>query len=208
MTFSPGWRLAKGKPGFNVILVYDISRWGRFTNADEAAHYEFLCADAGIPLHYCAELFQQSCGLPTACLAGPVASDRHPVDPTLSEENGGMNGSEGSCDRRGWDSLEDSCDGQQTPRKVASGRKMTARRMCNWARKAASDWPYDVAAIGYPGPVVHGRPMREPYNLGKGAGIEQREILPHLQYAWVPLLESSPTRIQVQRESLRSTGDR
>lgn len=29
-------------------------------------------------------------------------------------------------------------------------------------------WPYDVAAIGYPGSVVHGRPMREPCNLGKG----------------------------------------
>src|ERR1017187_7053448 len=58
--------------------------------------------------------------------------------------------------------------GQQTPRQVASGRKMIARLMCNWGRKAAKDWPYDVAAIGYPGPVVHGRPMREPYNLGKG----------------------------------------
>jgi len=34
--------------------------------------------------------------------------------------------------------------------------------------KAARDWPYDVAAIGYPGPVVHGKPMHEPYNLGKG----------------------------------------
>jgi predicted NBD/HSP70 family sugar kinase len=40
--------------------------------------------------------------------------------------------------------------------------------MCNWVKKAASDWPYDVAAIGYPGPVVHGRPMHEPYNLSKG----------------------------------------
>ena len=58
--------------------------------------------------------------------------------------------------------------GQQTPRKVTSGQKMTARLMCNWVRKAASDWPHDVVAIGYPGPVVHGRPMREPYNLGKG----------------------------------------
>jgi polyphosphate glucokinase len=58
--------------------------------------------------------------------------------------------------------------GQQTPRKTASGPKMTARRMCEWVRKAASDWPYDVAAIGYPGPVVHGTPVHEPYNLGKG----------------------------------------
>jgi polyphosphate glucokinase len=58
--------------------------------------------------------------------------------------------------------------GQQTPRKVASGRNMTAPLMCTWVRKAASDWPYDVAAIGYPGPVVHGRPTHEPYNLGGG----------------------------------------
>lgn len=58
--------------------------------------------------------------------------------------------------------------GEKTPRKVASGRRMTARRMCKWVRKAASDWSYDVAAIGYPGPVVHGKPIREPYNLGKG----------------------------------------
>ncbi len=58
--------------------------------------------------------------------------------------------------------------GQHTPRKIASGRKMTAQLMCNWVRNAASDWPYEVAAIGYPGPVVHGRPVHEPYNLGKG----------------------------------------
>jgi len=58
--------------------------------------------------------------------------------------------------------------GQKTPRKVASGPKMTARLMCKWVTKAASDWPHDVASIGYPGPVVHGRPIHEPYNLGKG----------------------------------------
>jgi DNA invertase Pin-like site-specific DNA recombinase len=38
-------------------LVYDISRWGRFQDTDEAAHYEFLCKKAGIPVHYCAEPF-------------------------------------------------------------------------------------------------------------------------------------------------------
>ena len=58
--------------------------------------------------------------------------------------------------------------GQQTPRKIASGPNMTARLMCNWVRKAASDWPYDVAAIGYPGAVVQGKPLHEPHNLGKG----------------------------------------
>jgi len=58
--------------------------------------------------------------------------------------------------------------GQKTARKVISGPKMTAQMMCDWVKKAGSDWPHDVAAIGYPGPVVHGKPIREPYNLGKG----------------------------------------
>lgn len=46
-----------GEAKFMAILVYDVSRWGRFQNPDEAAHYEFLCASSGIPLHYCAEQF-------------------------------------------------------------------------------------------------------------------------------------------------------
>ncbi len=46
-----------GNPQYNAILVYDVSRWGRFQDADEAAHYEFLCKSAGIPVHYCAETF-------------------------------------------------------------------------------------------------------------------------------------------------------
>src|SRR5215468_9203921 len=37
-----------GKPGFKAILVYDVSRWGRFQNPDEAAHYEFVCKAAGV----------------------------------------------------------------------------------------------------------------------------------------------------------------
>lgn len=46
-----------GEAKFRAILVYDVSRWGRFQNPDEAAYYEFLCASSGIPLHYCAEQF-------------------------------------------------------------------------------------------------------------------------------------------------------
>jgi DNA invertase Pin-like site-specific DNA recombinase/DNA-binding winged helix-turn-helix (wHTH) protein len=46
-----------GKARFQAILVYDISRWGRFQDIDESAHYEFLCRSAGIPVHYCAEQF-------------------------------------------------------------------------------------------------------------------------------------------------------
>lgn len=46
-----------GKALFRAILVYDVSRWGRFQDIDESAHYEFLCKSARIPVHYCAELF-------------------------------------------------------------------------------------------------------------------------------------------------------
>lgn len=42
---------------YKVILVYDVSRWGRFQNSDESAHYEFLCMQSGVHLHYCAEQF-------------------------------------------------------------------------------------------------------------------------------------------------------
>jgi len=42
---------------FTAVLVYDVSRWGRFQDADESAHYEFLCKQSGIRVHYCAEQF-------------------------------------------------------------------------------------------------------------------------------------------------------
>jgi DNA invertase Pin-like site-specific DNA recombinase len=47
-----------GTADFETILVYDISRWGRFPDADEAAHYEFLCKQAGLVVRYCAEQFE------------------------------------------------------------------------------------------------------------------------------------------------------
>ncbi len=46
-----------GKTPFEYILVYDVSRWGRFQDTDEAAHYEFICRRAGKKLIYCAEPF-------------------------------------------------------------------------------------------------------------------------------------------------------
>lgn len=47
-----------GTTDFSAILVYDVSRWGRFQDADEPAHYEFICRVAGIDVHYCAEQFE------------------------------------------------------------------------------------------------------------------------------------------------------
>jgi len=46
-----------GASGYHAILVYDVSRWGRFQDTDESAHYEFLCKSSSVPVHYCAETF-------------------------------------------------------------------------------------------------------------------------------------------------------
>ncbi|MBR1215677.1 recombinase family protein [Bradyrhizobium sp. JYMT SZCCT0180] len=46
-----------GRADFDHILVYDVSRWGRFQDVDESAHYEFLCRHAGMKVAYCAEQF-------------------------------------------------------------------------------------------------------------------------------------------------------
>lgn len=48
---------AGGAP-FSRILAYDVSRWGRFQDADESAYYEYLCRRAGVGVHYCAEQFE------------------------------------------------------------------------------------------------------------------------------------------------------
>lgn len=47
-----------GETDFEAVLVYDISRWGRFQDADESAYYEYVCRRAGIRVHYCAEPFE------------------------------------------------------------------------------------------------------------------------------------------------------
>jgi polyphosphate glucokinase len=58
--------------------------------------------------------------------------------------------------------------GQTTPRKIPSGPGMTPREMVDAVKKLAADWNYDVVSLGYPGPVVHARPVHDPYNLGPG----------------------------------------
>jgi DNA invertase Pin-like site-specific DNA recombinase len=47
-----------GRADYTVILVYDVSRWGRFQNADESAYLEYICTRAGIAVQYCAEQFE------------------------------------------------------------------------------------------------------------------------------------------------------
>ena len=57
---------------------------------------------------------------------------------------------------------------QVEPRKIASGPTLTPEQMVQDVKAAASDWAYDAVAIGYPGPVVNGSPLAEPFNLGQG----------------------------------------
>ncbi len=49
--------IQSGRADFNVVLVYDVSRWGRFQDVDESAYYEYACRRAGIAVAYCAEPF-------------------------------------------------------------------------------------------------------------------------------------------------------
>ena len=61
----------EGVADFGLILVYDVSRWGRFQDADESAHYEFICKQAGIKVIYCAEQFDND-GSPVATIVKGV----------------------------------------------------------------------------------------------------------------------------------------
>jgi len=53
---------------FQAILVYDVSRWGRFQDTDESAYYEFRCKAAGVPVHYCAESFKNDGTIPSTIM--------------------------------------------------------------------------------------------------------------------------------------------
>jgi predicted NBD/HSP70 family sugar kinase len=58
--------------------------------------------------------------------------------------------------------------GRKTPVKIPSGPDMTPRKMARRVRAAVKGWTYDVVSIGYPGAVLHGKPVSEPRNLGGG----------------------------------------
>jgi polyphosphate glucokinase len=57
---------------------------------------------------------------------------------------------------------------QKEPQEFGSGPRMTAKQMVATVKKLTADWNYDAVSIGYPGPLLHGRILHEPYNLGSG----------------------------------------
>src|SRR5712671_1914509 len=61
----------EGLADFATILVYDVSRWGRFQDADESAYYEYICKRAGISVQYCAEQFEND-GSPVSTIVKGV----------------------------------------------------------------------------------------------------------------------------------------
>jgi len=62
-----------GRADYTDILVYDVSRWGRFQDADESAYYEYICKRANIRVHYCAEQFENDGSLSSSLQRAGVA---------------------------------------------------------------------------------------------------------------------------------------
>ena len=60
------------------------------------------------------------------------------------------------------------CTGRKQPRRFESGPAMTAKQMVEGVLKIAKGWRFERVSIGYPGPVLHGKPVHDPHNLGPG----------------------------------------
>jgi polyphosphate glucokinase len=58
--------------------------------------------------------------------------------------------------------------GQKERREFASGTTSAAKQMADGVKALATDWKYDRVTVGYPGPVLHNRPVAEQHNLGPG----------------------------------------
>lgn len=67
-----------GQADFAAVLVYDVSRWGRFQDPDESASYEIRCKQAGVVVHYCAEQFEND--------GSPISSIIKSVKRTMAGE--------------------------------------------------------------------------------------------------------------------------
>src|SRR5216684_2972854 len=61
-----------------------------------------------------------------------------------------------------------SATGHRAMRQIPSGPTMTPAKMAQSVKNLTNKWKYDHVSIGYPGPVVHGKPLRDPHNLGPG----------------------------------------
>ena len=53
------YEVITGEATYRAILAYDVARWGRFQDVDEAGHYEFICRQAGVPVYFCSDVSQE-----------------------------------------------------------------------------------------------------------------------------------------------------
>jgi len=58
--------------------------------------------------------------------------------------------------------------GQKEALKIPSGPTLTATKAVNVVKENTRGWDFDRISLGYPGPIINGRPLREPHNLGGG----------------------------------------
>ena len=71
--------------------------------------------------------------------------------------------------------------GRRTPRKIPSGPSMTAQEMVSAVKQLTAHWRYNVVSIGYPGLVIHGRPVADPHKVDTGLflGTAARVLVGH-----------------------------
>ncbi len=70
--------------------------------------------------------------------------------------------------------------GRRAPIRFLSGPKLTPETMVQTVKRLTVRWRFEVVSVGYPGPVLHGHPIREPYHLGSGwVGFNFRRALGH-----------------------------
>jgi DNA invertase Pin-like site-specific DNA recombinase len=62
--------VSSGAADLSALLVYDVSRSGRFQEADESAYYEYICKEAVTAVHYCAEQFESDASLSATIIKG------------------------------------------------------------------------------------------------------------------------------------------
>lgn len=83
-----------GRADFETVVVYDVSRWGRFQNIDESAVYEYRCQMAGVRIEFCAEQFAND---------GSIGSDvLKAIKRSMAAEQSRMLSQKSSSARRGW----------------------------------------------------------------------------------------------------------
>jgi polyphosphate glucokinase len=71
-------------------------------------------------------------------------------------------------------------EAERIKREFASGPKMSSREMVKKVKALTKDWSFDVISVGYPGPILHNRPLTEPHNLGRGwAGFNFEKAFGH-----------------------------